>query len=1149
MSDPRHDGDSVRAAYQLALFLLLIAGCRDTSVLLEPEQLPRPALNVAVLATYQVTTTADAGAGSLRQAILDANASPGLDQITFNIPGAGPHSIRPLTALPTITDPVVIDGYTQPGSTPNTNGPGLGLNAVLKIELDGSAAAGANVSGLHITGGGSTVRGLVINRFPVHNILGESSIRLEGSGGNVIEGNYIGTDVSGTVRLRNATGVAILDSPNNLIGGASPAARNLVSGCLFGGILINGSLAQGNRIEGNLVGTDATGTVLLGNNQYGVAVVRGASMNTIGGSISGQGNLITGNETEVGIGGQGVAQETGNAIQGNLIGTDVTGRAALNNIPHAVGVSIVDASSSLVGGTIPSARNVISGLFFGITMNGPGATGNVVQGNHIGTDITGTQAIGNGNDGLRISTSGNVIGGTTPGAGNVISGNANNAGLRLWRGASNNRVQGNIIGLDATGTTPIPNRQGLVVNMHDGIDAPDNLIGGNTPGAANVVSGNTFGGISIVASRTLVQGNLVGTDASGTTALGNGVSMGIDVQTSGNVIGGLAGAGNVVAGHATFGIYVQGPGNRVEGNYVGTDRSASVNLPNSIGVRVDGSDNSVGGVGAGSGNVVARNMSQGIVIDGGATRIAILGNSIFLNGGLGIDISGLPSLNDAGDVDEGRNRGQNFPVLTAGLTNGTAVSVEGTLNSLAGTTFRVELFANAAADPSGFGEGERFLGAESVTTDGSGNVAFQFLYAASVPAGQFLTTTATDPDGNTSEFSAVRVVEAGLPPGATPPGTDIVVQPLDPTTNTSPVTLTFEQVTTGGETTVTTSSLGPPPPTGFRLGNPPVYYELQTTATFTGTIEVCIDYTGQTVPNEPNLRLQHRLPSGAWEDITTSLDQVNDVICGVATSLSPFLVAERNDAPVVTATVLPPDPVQVGTAVTVGGSFTDTGANDVHTAEIAWDDGTTTAATVTEAGGAGTVEGEHTYLGAGVYTLTLTVDDGDASGSRSSALDVPAYLVVYDASAGFVTGGGWFDSPAGACAWSGCAMDGSTVGKASFGFVARYQRGATTPTGNTAFHFTAGDLRFASQSYDWLVIAGARAQYKGVGTINGAGDYGFLLTAIDGGLLGGGQPDRFRIKIWERATGLVVYDNALGAAEDSDAATALGAGNIVIQKN
>jgi len=154
---------------------------------------------------------------------------------------------------------------------------------------------------------------------------------------------------------------------------------------------------------------------------------------------------------------------------------------------------------------------------------------------------------------------------------------------------------------------------------------------------------------------------------------------------------------------------------------------------------------------------------------------------------------------------------------------------------------------------------------------------------------------------------------------------------------------------------------------------------------------------------------------------------------------------------------------------------------------------------------------------------------------------------VYDPTGGFVTGGGWIDSPVGASA------DFSTaIGKANFGFVSKYEKGANKAvalTGNTEFQFKAGGIDFKSKSYDWLVVASSRAQYKGVGTINGSGNYGFLLTAIDGQINGGGGSDKFRIKIWDISNNdRVVYDNQMGAGDDALPTTLLGGGSIVIHE-
>jgi hypothetical protein len=250
----------------------------------------------------------------------------------------------------------------------------------------------------------------------------------------------------------------------------------------------------------------------------------------------------------------------------------------------------------------------------------------------------------------------------------------------------------------------------------------------------------------------------------------------------------------------------------------------------------------------------------------------------------------------------------------------------------------------------------------------------------------------------------------------------------------------------------------------------------------------------------------------------------------------------ENVAPVIGAITGPSGPIQVGSWAVLSAAFADQGTADSHTASIEWGDGTSSSATVTEAGGSGNASANHLYSEPGVYTVTVRVTDDDGAVAQS----VYSYVVVYNPSAGFVTGGGWILSPGGACRI--VALCGSTAeGKASFGFVSGYQHGATVPTGNTEFQFHAGHFGFSSRSYEWLVIAGAKAQYKGSGTINGAGDYGFMLTATDGEIPGGGGVDRFRIKVWDKATGAVIYDNVQGGSDDlSTNSEALGGGNIQI---
>jgi hypothetical protein len=266
--------------------------------------------------------------------------------------------------------------------------------------------------------------------------------------------------------------------------------------------------------------------------------------------------------------------------------------------------------------------------------------------------------------------------------------------------------------------------------------------------------------------------------------------------------------------------------------------------------------------------------------------------------------------------------------------------------------------------------------------------------------------------------------------------------------------------------------------------------------------------------------------------------QVTDS-CG-ASAIGQATVNVLNVAPTVGAITAPVDPLQVITTVNTSASFTDPGTLDTHTAVWNWGDGSSTAGAISETNGSGSASGSHIYTTAGVYTITLTVTDKDGGSGQA----VFQYVVVYDPSAGFVTGGGWINSPAGAY-----TPDPSLAGRATFGFVSKYQHGATVPTGNTQFNFHVASMNFNSTSYDWLVIAGARAQYKGTGTINGGGTYDFMLTSIDGQINGGGGADTFRIKIWDKATGQIIYDNQMGAADDASPSTVIAGGSIVIHSN
>lgn len=268
----------------------------------------------------------------------------------------------------------------------------------------------------------------------------------------------------------------------------------------------------------------------------------------------------------------------------------------------------------------------------------------------------------------------------------------------------------------------------------------------------------------------------------------------------------------------------------------------------------------------------------------------------------------------------------------------------------------------------------------------------------------------------------------------------------------------------------------------------------------------------------------------------TATVTVSDPTGVEATATAQVTVA--NVAPTITQLSTPVAPIALGQPAGITLSIADPG-DDEFTTAVDWDDAQAASAPASCAGGTpGATTLTHQYAQPGVYTIRVTVCDDD--GGVVSRMG-EQYIVVFDPSAGFATGGGWIASPAGAY-----AFDRALAGKASFGFVARYAPGAQTPSGNTEFQFHEGSLDFHSTSYDWLVVNPSEAQYKGSGTIKGrTGSYGFFLTAIDGEQRGG-QPDRFRIKITD-AQGTVVYDNVLGADEDSDASTALGGGNVSVK--
>jgi titin len=811
-------------------------------------------------ATFTVNTTDDLDDGtcdpghcSLREALSSAALEAEGALVAFDIPGAGPHTIRPSSPFPPLTGATILDGKTEPdyAGTPI-------------VELDGTNA-GDWAHGLDVIGAANVIRGLVVNRFSANGIsigAGAEENRVEGcyigtdvtgtlargngnagvmigqasnntvggaesasrnliSGnaegvtivdvsatGNTVKGNYIGTNAAGDAAVPNGTGVLLL-APGNIVGGAGEGGGNVISGNLGHGISLGPPNATGNRILGNYIGVDASGKTPLGNdigvwvdnvgdnriggadegarnvisgnregitlwesgatgnlvqgnyvgtdesgsaaipNEMGIPVY--APGNTIGGSEAGAGNLISGNRTN-GVNFHG-EEATGNRVLGNLIGTDATGATALGN--GDVGVAMHNrANDNTIGGTESGAGNVLSGNTLGILIGDLSVSGTLIQGNHIGTNGAGNAPIPNAQTGILVWGQNTEIGGTLPGAGNVISGNAF-AGIDLGPGSTGTVIRGNYIGTNATGSVAMGNALGIFVNF-----SPANTIGGPEAGAGNLISGNLDQNITIngqEAAGNTILGNLIGTDATGTVALENGRGL-LILDAPDNTIGGAeSGAGNVISGNSRA-ISVEGPsatGNLLQGNLLGVDVTSSAPLGNrGAGIRFtnSASGNTVGGTGPGAGNIIANGSWVGVSVfpDAGVGN-RILGNAIFDNAGMGIELNrdGV-SPNDPQDADTGPNDLQNYPAITSAVANGGG-AIRATLSSAPSSPFTLDFFSDTVCDETGFGEGRTPLGTASLTTDASGFGTVTAVFSG--VTGTLVTATATDADGSTSEFS------------------------------------------------------------------------------------------------------------------------------------------------------------------------------------------------------------------------------------------------------------------------------------------------------------------------------------------------------------------------------------------------------------
>jgi CSLREA domain-containing protein len=645
-----------------------------------------------------------------------------------------------------------------------------------------------NTIGLGVAGGtlANAEDGILVDAGASGNLLGVTpTVKGEDGGGNVISGNardgiriqdaitsgnWIRANAIGLTGTRPrpnlGNGITILGAPNTTIGGTEYGDGNTIagnSGVSSFGIDIGESGANGTVIQGNTIGLSLPG---LGNGAGGI-LVQADTGPAIVGTWVGPGNQIGSN------GGDGVlvsgAAVTGVTIEGNGIG-----RNSRSGVDLASGTT----DNLIGGGTAESGNQIMRNGHDGVAITGSGTSGNQVQGNTIGTSG------GNGSDGIQIGSGAtdNTIGGAaaTFGAppGNVISGNGTGI-LVTGDGTTGNAIRGNIIGATADGAAPLPNA-GNGISLSGG--SSSTTVGGEAAGEGNLISGNntdsSSDGIEIGGSSSnVVKGNWIGTSGDGSQAIPNGGS-GIRIDpdddgdsSSANQIGGTTtGARNVISGNSGDGILLSGSGttaNVIEGNLIGPLPDGSPGFGNGgAGVRVtDGAfGNTIGGTDGltpgsctGACNRISFNGAAGVAIDdNGASPddIAVRGNSIEGNAGLGIDL-GPPgvTVNDPDDADSGPNGLQNYPnVYTVALSGG-VLQIGGDCYSSGSATLTIEVFGSAAPDPSGWGQGQIYLGTTTCAPGGFWGIT----YSGSVP---WATATATSPSGQTSEFSVAVALDS-----------------------------------------------------------------------------------------------------------------------------------------------------------------------------------------------------------------------------------------------------------------------------------------------------------------------------------------------------------------------------------------------------
>ncbi|CAG0935902.1 hypothetical protein TFLX_04753 [Thermoflexales bacterium] len=604
--------------------------------------------------------------------------------------------------------------------------------ATILIEVDGTNTT--NQSGLVITSTNNVIRGLAVNRFDFDGI----GIGYATATGNVVAGNHLGIDPQGMIDRGNGHSSVFvgLGATNNTVGGDEPAERNVLSGNGWAGVEIHGSGTVSNTISGNYIGTAASGMAALGNALYGVRIYGGAQNNIVGGdrgsaTTLAKRNVISGN----GVHGVHLAGEdtSGNTVAGNHIGTTVYGIAAIGNSADGVYIAL-GAHDNIIGGDSEKKRNVISGnLDHGVYLTGTTTMSNTIFGNYIGTDANGIASLSNEGSGVvvRGGAQHNIIGGNAIGQWNIISGNQDH-GIHLSDvGTIGNLVRRNLIGTDATGTTALGNASCGVL-LDDG--ASESMIWFNVA-SANLV------GICLSGATTMsntILGNYIGTNLTTTTALSN--TLGGVYLTGGthhNIVGDTSALlPNVISGNGGSGVIISGTGtmhNTLLHNLIGRAVDGFTRVGNAEnGVLIAaGAQNNI----VGPENIIVDSTLDGVAVEGSDSYGNRITQNHMRSNTLGIRLLG------------GANGGIAAPVITTVTMGSDPVTIQGT--ACAGCT--VEVFGNMNDD----GEGHVYLGS-AVATGGNFNLT------EDSHGLHYLTATATDATLGTSEFSTVYKIPYGV---------------------------------------------------------------------------------------------------------------------------------------------------------------------------------------------------------------------------------------------------------------------------------------------------------------------------------------------------------------------------------------------------